>query len=909
MVKKTAQNPKTKAPKDKLLPKVTMWFFARSRKTAVLWLAIALFGVLSYTTLLKREGFPSVQIPLVMVNGTYAVNDAQKVDKDVAAPVSAVALKEDGASKVITQSQGNFFMTTVQYKEGTNQGEAKKSLEEALKSNSTIPKDAKLTVNAPYFGVTGGSNEPVDATISVYGKNMTLAQLKEKATAVARELDKADISQAKSFKVADPFENVTNPMTGEASTVQRSFDRFGERKDGANTFYSSVIINVAAINEPDVIQLDDELQAALEKINSSDTYDGVSTAVSASFAPTIEESITELQRVLLEGLIAVLVIGSIVIALRASIITVISMVTVIAATIGLLYVFGYTLNVITLFAIILGLSLIVDDTIIMTEAIDAARRRNKSAAAAVRQATRKISRAMVAATLTAALSFAPLLFIGGILGNFIRAIPVTIISALLISLFVALVFIPLFAKYILLGKKQMGEDSVREVAAGIESAIARFIAKPMLWAQGRRLREFAVGLTAIAISFGFIFGGGAIFSKVQFNIFPATKDTNQIAVSLAFPQGTTTEQAQKIAADVDAKTSKLLGENLVKASYYGMANSDLATLYIDLTPYAQRDVTAPKLVENIKAELKQYKAAKVDAYTLDVGPPSAGFTVNIAADNRDAAIKLADDMATWFKTVELKRASGEVARVTDATVSNTLTYDRADNKPIVKVTAQFDGKDVSALTILAQDAVEKEYTAGKLQGYDLPKNAITFELGQESENQDSFKSLALAFPILLLAIYVLLAVQFRSFLQPLIIFMALPFSFFGIALGLYLTDNAFSFFAMLGFFALIGLSIKNTILLTDYANQARASGMGPVEAAVEALSERFRPLIATSLTAVVSLIPLAITSPFWEGLAIVLIGGLLSSTFLVVTVFPYYYLGAEYLRYVGRKLWRKLRRA
>jgi HAE1 family hydrophobic/amphiphilic exporter-1 len=126
--------------------------------------------------------------------------------------------------------------------------------------------------------------------------------------------------------------------------------------------------------------------------------------------------------------------------------------------------------------------------------------------------------------------------------------------------------------------------------------------------------------------------------------------------------------------------------------------------------------------------------------------------------------------------------------------------------------------------------------------------------------------------------------------------MAIPFSLFGITLGLYLTHNAFSFFAMLGFFALVGLSLKNTILLTDYANQLRRTGTPAVDAAIGALQERFRPLIATSLTAVVSLTPLAVTSPFWEGLSVVLIGGLLSSTFLVVTVFPYYYLGAEFLR-------------
>ena len=97
-------------------------------------------------------------------------------------------------------------------------------------------------------------------------------------------------------------------------------------------------------------------------------------------------------------------------------------------------------------------------------------------------------------------------------------------------------------------------------------------------------------------------------------------------------------------------------------------------------------------------------------------------------------------------------------------------------------------------------------------------------------------------------------------------------------------------------------SIKNTILLTDYANQLRRSGSGAIDAAVGALEERFRPLIATSLTAIVSLIPLALASPFWQGLTVVLICGLLSSTFLVITVFPYYYLGVEYSRMrVSRK--------
>ena len=154
--------------------------------------------------------------------------------------------------------------------------------------------------------------------------------------------------------------------------------------------------------------MDHSLQQGVDKVNASGDLGSTKLMISASNAPTVNESISELQRVLLEGLLAVLVVGSIVIAIRASIIIVLAMISVLLATLGLLFLTGYSLNVITLFGLILSLSLIVDDTIIMTEAIDAARRRKKKAEEAVEEATKKISRAMVAATLTAALSFVPL---------------------------------------------------------------------------------------------------------------------------------------------------------------------------------------------------------------------------------------------------------------------------------------------------------------------------------------------------------------------------------------------------------------------------------------------------------------------------------------------------------------------
>ena len=114
---------------------------------------------------------------------------------------------------------------------------------------------------------------------------------------------------------------------------------------------------------------------------------------------------------------------------------------------------------------------------------------------------------------------------------------------------------------------------------------------------------------------------------------------------------------------------------------------------------------------------------------------------------------------------------------------------------------------------------------------------------------------------------------------------------------------------MIGVFGLIGIAVNNTILLTDYVNQERRAGKGVVDAISQATQKRFRPLVTTSTTTVVALLPLALSDPFWEALAFTIIFGLLSSTFLVVVAFPYYYLGFEWVRRGGRRLIRAARRS
>ncbi len=888
------------------LQRIALFFFERTRLTAILALAVVVFGALCYTTLLKREGFPTINVPFAIGQGAYLVNDPAEVDKSAAAPVSKFLADQPEIKQVQTTSLGNFYTVFAQYKEGTNPQSVTKNLQDQILDKRLAPEQSKFSFEAARFGFTERGDDAVVSYFSVKNANTPEAELIAGAQKAA-EFIASQKGLIKSASIISPVESAKNPLTGESQQIQSRFERFGERQDGKTEFYTSIPIGVSIVKGGDVIDFGDQLEEAVAAYNETKSSDGSMTRVSASFAPSIRQQIGELQKTLFEGFIAVLIIGSIVIAVRASFITVLSMLTVILATLGVLKLVGYSLNTITLFSLILGLSLIVDDTIIMVEAMDAQRKRKTNANNIVSTAVGKVGGAMIAATLTAVLSFTPLLFVGGILGEFIRAIPTTIISALLISLGVALIFIPYYARFLMLGRKHLGKNAEHEVAEDFERAVARGLSAPMLWAQHSRKRLVAVCLAALSISLIFIGASGYLFGKVKFNIFPAAKDSNQIQLTLAFAPSTTIKTAEQATDKVLEKVKTTLGENFAYTANYGQANAQQATFTIELIDYNKRKPTATQLIENLKNETKNTPNTKVTVSALGAGGPAGALSIQVAADkNRAAAQKLADTIARFIRSKDIKKLDGTKVGIESVEVGSADVYTRTDNKLFIGVTPTFTDTDTSAVFVLVQNAVEKEFTPERVASYGLEKDAVSFNTGQEQENTDSFKTLAMAFPAVLLMIFIVLAIQFRSLLQPLLIFMAIPFSLFGITLGLWLTDNPFSFFAMLGFFALIGLSIKNTILLTDYANQARRAGMNPVDAAHEALAERFRPLIATSLTAIVSIIPLALTSPFWQGLAVVLMFGLLSSTFLVVTVYPYYYLMGEFARGATRRQFRRL---
>jgi len=882
-----------------ILQKIGLFFHDKRELTLVFWSAIVIFGLVSYTTLMQRQGFPNVDVPISVVSGTYFVNDPSKVDSEITKPLSQQLLQLPQVKSVSTQAGAVFYSAIIRFNDGVSSANGNALVEQTIKNKNLLPTTASATFKAIDAGRFA---EQSDMLVSVSTDNFTdITTLQTNAQKIADEFIKVD--GIKKAVVLKQVEVGLDPVTKEIKKQQISFDSIATRDgSGAIIFKPAVTIGIQAQPSTDALKLYDAVTNKIDVLSKKDTFTGLQLTISADFAEGIREQISSLQQSLLEGLIVVIIVSCLLISVRAGIVTALSMVTVILATIGLLYGLGITLNTITLFALILSLGLIVDDTTIMVEAIDAGQEEFRSRRVVVSTAIKRVARASFAGTLTTMLAFAPMLFISGILGDFIRILPLTIIIALAVSLLISLTLVPFLAR-IIVHKRTVRQHIINRT----EKRISRALASAVMSAGTSRKKRLIYGGGSLFLAAILTFASFPLFLKLKFDIFPNTKDSNSLSVRIVYQNGTTITTAQDIADKANTIIGDTLGKNIQHVTYQNTGSTLNATATITLTPYKNREATSQQLLTQLNTAFTNFTDARVSVSQIDAGPSKDDypFGVRIYGDDTDKSFVLAKDIQAFLQNAKVTRVDGSTVEIVRTSTSQSAIITRSDSKKYIEVRAGFADDDVSALVVAAQKYVNDTYNDQKLATFGYNSSDIAFDFGNESNNQDSFKSMLLAFPILLLAMFVLLAFQFKSLLQPLLIFSAIPFSFFGVAFGLKITNNPLSFFVLVGFFALIGIAVNNTILLTDYANQAMVQGKSRYEAVALAVKTRFRPLIATSLTSVVALIPLALTDPFWQALSVTLIFGLLSSTLLVIVAFPYYYLVGEWLRDIGRMAWRR----
>lgn len=882
--------------------KLGLFFYDRRRITISVWLLVVLFGAISYVSLMRREGFPSVNVPIGVVRVISFDQDANSVDTNFTLPIIQSAKNDPSVDEITASSNDEGASIQLAFKDGTD---VQKSLDE-LKSRvgDSLPDGAQVVyikVNASKL-----TSEGDDLLISVHGDGLSVDELDlaaEKLVPIIKE--KATLVQ--DVHLFKSVERVTNETTGVQQSQQIRFDRYYDKE--TQSPLPSVAVGVAGVKDVDQLELYDQIKQIIDSEVVSDI--GADAEIAVDYAENIREQVSGLQRNLLEGLVVVLLVSFLLISARASIVTALSMTTTIAITVGVLELIGYTINTITLFSLVLCLALIVDDTTIMVESIDAGLKKSKKFRDVVSQSLKKVVRASATGTFTTVLAFAPMIFIGGILGEFVRAIPITIIISLLVSLIVSFIFIPLFMyiSYSIGGSKR---DLKIAPINRLEEALSEKLSRVLVWSSKTKFRSISTKLHAIFIAVCFIVGGVVILKTVSFNIFPAPKDGLQVYIStkIKSPETATITETERIADSLLNDVRNIVGNELEEITLLsqGGTNRNGFTATLKLVPINERKITSVAIAEKLQFELEpKYPELLLSAEAAGVGPPEGNFTVQIKAEQPEEAQVLAQDVKEFLEQKTLLRIDGTTAQLKDITITPANAIIRNNEERIINVTAGFDAKDVSALVTLAQDAVKKEFNEEKVASYGVDKDSVMFDFGQEEENQKSFESMGKAAGPLFLGMIILMAVLFKSVLQALLILTALPFAFFGVSAGLALTNNPLSFFSMLGIFALVGISVNNAILLTDFANQSAKEGYSPTEAMARALKARLRPLLTTSITSILALLPLALNDPFWEGLAYTLIFGLLSSTILVVLIFPYFYLIVESFRLRLRLVYRKLR--
>ena len=870
-----------------MLSNFVLLFARRPKTTMAGWLGLVVVGALIFGLVLPRNGFPSVDVPIALAQGSYLVDDEDLVDFDVLQPMTAAVEGLDEVTEVRTFASENRFTFRADLDSSLTSADGAALLLERFE-NIGLPPEADWSVLEVDAGLIFNEFELLAAVQGPPGA--TPEQLESIATPVVERLAAhPDIERA---EILDLLANGTDPSTGESVTRQVNFN---ELSLGSGSLLPAVSIGVAAADGVDAIGID---AAATEALEQAAVPEGYTAVVSFNQADQIREQISSLQGNVLTGILAVAVVSLLLISWRSSFITALFIFTVMAVAMIVLWLVGISLNTISLFGLILSLGLFVDDAIVIVEAIVAFRDEGDSPLDVIRRAIQRVGAASISGTLTTVLVFAPMLFVSGVLGSFIRQLPTTVIIGLLLSLVLSLVFIPTATRLVILSA-----DPKPGLLSGIERRMARGVAALPGQLRDSPLRGRIIAFFMFGLSLAFTFAGIQIAGQVGFDIFPAQSDTNEIGIDYEFDPGTSIEEAAAKVTEVNQLIETELGD-LLERNYVYFGNQRSAGGQLTLVDLSSREPTSPELVDVLEPIVDQVEGVRVAAGILSNGPPESEFpfSVQLFGEDLDATIALASDIQTALEANTFERGNGDTFEVIETRVDQTDIVARTNGRRVIEVLARYEDEDTTTLLDVTESFVREEFGESALADRGLPADTLGFDFGQESENEESFGSTITAFITALVLMFVLLVVQFRSLLQPLLVFLAIPFGFFGVFGGLWLTGNPVSFFVMLGLIGLIGIAVNNTILLTDFANQERRAGADRVTAIETAIRRRFRPLVATSLTTVAGLLPLALSDPFWEPLAYTIIFGLLSSTFLVVVSFPYYYVFIEWLRDSTKRL-------
>lgn len=654
---------------------------------------------------------------------------------------------------------------------------------------------------------------------------------------------------------------------------------------------------------------------------------------------------------------------------RASFVVMLAIPLSLGIGIILLNLFGYSLNQLSIVGFVVALGLLVDDSIVVVENIERWMREGHSRLQATIKATGQITKAVIGCTATLVIAFMPLLFLPDESGDFIRSLPVAIISTIVGSLIVALTVVPFFSSRILRpSENEHGNIFLQYLQKGIHKTYA-----PLL---DRGLKHPVVTLLIALVIFG---GALSLIPVIGVSLFPASEKP-QFLIDITSPLQSNIFYTDSVTRRIEKDLKKIpeiayYTSNTGKGNpqiYYNVIqrneNSEFAEIFVQLKPGTNAGEKT-KIIESLRNQWTPYPGAKIEVKDFQQGTPMvAPVEVKLLGNNLDTLRMLAGKVESLldstkgtiyvnnnirnFKSdirvkinkekaqslgvpiVNISRAvrmaiagvpvgkfnspddentDYEVLVTTphppypDLTVFNTLNVNNISGNGVpLNQVAHFtlerspvsinhlDKVRTTSVTSFVQkgfitDNVIKEVMK-KMDQIILPQG-YSYKMGGEIEGRQQsfhgFQNVILVASFLFIAVLIL---QFGTFKSTLIVLSVIPLGIVGAVLALMIAGQTLSFVATIGLIALAGIEVKNTILQVDFTNELREHGMPLTEAIEKAGEARFLPILLTTFTAIGGLTPIALSSnPLISPLAIVMIGGLISSTLLSRIVTPVMY--------------------
>ncbi len=759
----------------------------------------------------------------------------------------------------------------------------------------------------------------------------------------------------------------------------------------------AAFVQVSRIGEQDVLDVANTVKKYIED-KKKYLPEGISIALWEDDSERLKSRMNLLKRNAGIGLVLVFLCLTLFLNLRLAFWTAVGIPISFLGAFWLIPLFDVSINMMSLFAFIMSLGLVVDDAIVVGENIFTYRQAGMDRTEAAIKGVKEMCMPVVLAVLTTMFAFLPLAYTTGIMGKFLRVLPIVVISVLLVSLIEALLILPahlssdrFFKKGIVVRfTDRINSWTGKWLSWFVNGPFARFVMRAVKW----RYVTLSVGVAIFIVTISFIAGG-----YIKFVFFDAVEADNMIA-TLTMPQGTPVEQTSEITERIEKAALQVIDEfgsegkpSLMKhisttvgaqpaAARGGPGSSDLtsiaashlAEVNVELLSGEERYASSKAMKNRWREIVGEIPGVSSLKFTSEIMSAGDAINVELSHENFDSLLAASENLKSLLRQysgvsditdsfepgkTEMKLALKDTGRTLGLTLSDLakqvrqgfygdeaqriqrgrddirvmVRYPEAERKSLADVENMrirlSDGTEIPFRTVaeveygrgyatirrvdrrrvisVSADVDEAVASAGKINKeldtkvlpglmHKYPGLQYRFA-GRQRERNESLGSLKANFLIAMLAIYGLLAVQFRSYSQPAIVMSAIPFGIVGATIGHLIMGFNLSILSMFGIVALSGVVVNDSLIMIDLINRERRSGIELAQVLRDCATRRFRPIMLTTLTTFCGLLPIitekSMQAQFLVPMAISLAFGVLFATCITLLLVPSLYMVLE----------------